>query len=390
VLRASIRGSQRLPMLVALLAALVASLPLAAPAAMPEATASAEPPALVVLFDASSAKLPQTEIRAAIGRELGCTVRETFDSTLGVVSVQVHQSQIVVGYQPPAGELERKLPVAAGAHQLPLLVALVAQNLVYRDAGIALPAAPAAVTNVAAIAPIEPTGGRPRASERRVTEDRPSDGPLSRSERSSEVYRSGVDLGARFGAWGRVSSALGDNDGGPSFGLDARLNLPLAGRVRLGAEGGVTRLANNPLALAGASSPSARRFWIAQVSVGPSVRLTNQGAPTEIELSSSVGMLYPFAIGEERADEQRSVAEDARVTAEYRGEIGYRLAAALGFRRWFGARWGIHGAIGVEHDRLLASRTEIEPGVAAPVQRQQLERLRWTEPTLQAGASLRF
>jgi hypothetical protein len=389
VLRASARGSERSPVLIGLLAAILASIPVAAPAAMPEAQATAEPPALVVLFDASSAKLPQAEIRAAIGRELGCTVRDGFDPALGVVSVQVHQNEIVVGYQPPAGELERKLPVTAGAHQLPLLVALVAENLVYRDAGIVLPLAPPGVSDAPAPAPAE-TGRMVLAA--RVDDsarDRPVPVRPARAP-STEVRGAGFDLGARVGAFGRVSGAAKDGPGALSFGLIGRLNLPVAGRVRLAAEGGLARLASNPQTLGADLEGRPGRLWVAHVSVGPSVLLSRAGASSEVELSSSVGVTYPFAIQEENRDDRRAIADgSSNVVRDYHGEIGYRLAAALGFRRWLSERWAVHGAIGVEHHRLLASRSESEPASAAPPQ-QRLEAIRWTEPTLQAGASLRF
>jgi hypothetical protein len=387
VLRASARGSERSPVFIGLLAAMLASIPVAAPAAMPEAPANAEPPALVVLFDASSAALPQAEIRAAIGRELGCTVRDVFDPTLGVVSVQVHQSEIVVGYQPPAGELERKFPVTAGAHQLPLLVALVAENLVYRDAGIAVP--PPGMGEAPAPAPVETARMVLAARVDDSARDHPVPARPVRTPSPPEVRRAGFDLGARVGMFGRVSSATKDDTGALSFGLSGRLNLPVAGRVRLGAEAGLARLASNPVASGADSNGGPGRLWVAHVSVGPSVLLSRAGASSEVELSSSVGMTYPFAIDEENADERAMADDRSKLVPDYRGEIGYRVAAALGFRRWFGERWALHGAIGVEYHRLLASRTESGPATGAPPQ-LRLESIRWTEPTLQAGASLRF
>jgi len=101
------------------------------------ARAAAEPVGLpmVVLFDTPAGELPETEIRENIARELHRPVRTASEPDLPTLTVaRGTGGEIVVRYHPPSSELERKVALPARGEHVPLLVALVAKNLVSSEA----------------------------------------------------------------------------------------------------------------------------------------------------------------------------------------------------------------------------------------------------------------
>ena len=94
-------------------------------------SSQAKMPPLAVVFDASAVDLPQAEIRSAIAVQLGREVTSEPNASLGQLRVgRDATDQIVVRYWPPESELERTVAVPGDHARLPLVMALVAQNLV--------------------------------------------------------------------------------------------------------------------------------------------------------------------------------------------------------------------------------------------------------------------
>ncbi len=91
----------------------------------------AKMPPLAVVFDASAVDLPQAEIRSAIVAQLEREVTPEPNPSLGQLRVgRDATGQILVRYLPPQSELQRTVAVPSDNAKLPLLMALVAQNLV--------------------------------------------------------------------------------------------------------------------------------------------------------------------------------------------------------------------------------------------------------------------
>jgi hypothetical protein len=95
------------------------------------ATADSEPAPIAVTFEPSASDLPQSDIRVAVGKELGREVRAEPAPNVGQLRIaRTSGGELVVRYLAPANELERTVTPPIDRSQIPLLVALVAQNLV--------------------------------------------------------------------------------------------------------------------------------------------------------------------------------------------------------------------------------------------------------------------
>jgi len=134
-----------------------------------EARATEGGPFLV--FDASAEGLPQTEIRAAVERELGKPLAPSSDTASGELSVAVDsERRLVVRYRTAKGATERILPMPSESADVPLIISLAAGNLA-RDqtAGLEAPK------------PVEPApttlAAWPKAAEPRDDSPTPSPPP---------------------------------------------------------------------------------------------------------------------------------------------------------------------------------------------------------------------
>lgn len=350
-------------------------------------------PAVAVMFDESSAHLPQPEIRSAIEKELGRPVRDAFDPAVGLITVQVEQGQLIVRYRPPAGELERALPVPREAEQLAQLIALVSHSLVFRDAGITVPERPAGHLQGPPSKPV-PELGTPQdksarvqtaegeAPAKRVAQPKtrgPSVGISLRGGLFGEVITSGTtQAGAAEGA--SDGAAVGRAEG--SLGVNLRLEVPVIGRFGLATEVGIVGLSSGPLQDDNGEGERLQSVAVLHISTGPSFRLTRPSANTALQLNGAVGLAIP-----------RAMKEDGD---RYNGEAGYRFAGSLAVKHRLTERWAFRAAFGVEHFFLAATRAVIEP-VQDPAGAEdgqevhrEFKKAWWVQPTLEAGVEFSF
>jgi hypothetical protein len=91
-----------------------------------------------VVFDASAEHLPQAEIRSAIQEELGRPIATDNVAVSERFSVRVNARGLVLEYRTQGSVLERHVPLPSRPEDVPLVIALLAGNLV-RDQRASLP-----------------------------------------------------------------------------------------------------------------------------------------------------------------------------------------------------------------------------------------------------------
>jgi hypothetical protein len=126
---------------------------------------------LSVVFDMSAERLPQAEIRAAIQQELGRPIATPYDTVTEWLSVHVDSAGgLVLEFRTRGSVIERHVPLPSRPEDVPLVVALLAGNLV-RDQRYALPGPPS-TTPVTTDEPQAPPAPPPRAEPRERAEPR--------------------------------------------------------------------------------------------------------------------------------------------------------------------------------------------------------------------------
>jgi hypothetical protein len=93
--------------------------------------AAAETTPIVVFFDASASDLPQSEIRAAVGRELQRAVRADADPSAPALTIgRSEDGQLVVRYRGAQADLEKKIAVPPEPTPAAQTIALAARSLI--------------------------------------------------------------------------------------------------------------------------------------------------------------------------------------------------------------------------------------------------------------------
>jgi hypothetical protein len=119
---------------------------------------------VAVTFDASAANLPQAEIRAAIGRELGTSVSDSAEASQKL-AIGVEANELVVRFSAPDGSAERRVALPSDQAQIPELIRLIAGNLA-RDQRALIEAAGAKRTATPPHGAVVTTAAKPPASDK--------------------------------------------------------------------------------------------------------------------------------------------------------------------------------------------------------------------------------